>query len=307
MLNDRPNSSTRMPAWKVLLGVLVTVVIPASVAAPAGPAPDTRLKGLDAYMEKIVKDWNVPGIGVGVVVKDRLVFAKGYGFRDYGKKLPFTPTTTVPIASNTKLFTAVAAGLLVEEGRLDWDKPVRNSVPGIQFYNDELNATVTIRDMLSHRTGITRHDSIWYKSDFTRQELFDRLKYLEPSQPLRQTFLYNNMMYAAAGYVIELLSGRRWEDFLRERLLGPLGMTSTVFSIADLQKEPEHGVPYTERRDSFEIYSIPYYSEAEGIGPAGSMNSNLEDMSRWVIAQLNEGKVDGKPVVPPAVIKATMA
>ena len=104
-------------------------------------------------MEKLVKDWNVPGIGVGVVVKDRLVFAKGYGYRDYGRKLPFTPQTTVPIASNTKLFTAVAAGLLVEEGRLDWDRPVRQLVPGIQFFNDELNATVTLRDMLSHRTG----------------------------------------------------------------------------------------------------------------------------------------------------------
>jgi len=277
----------------------------ATEAKTADPA--RRLDGFDAYMQKVVKDWNVPGIGVAVIAKDKVIFAKGFGYRDYGQKLPFTARTVVPIASNTKLFTATAAGLLVEDGKLEWDKPVRQFVPGIQFYNDELNATVTIRDMLSHRTGITRHDTIWYKSDFSRKELYERLKYLEPSQPLRQTFLYNNMMYAGAGYVIELLSGKKWEDFLRERLLGPLGMTSTVFSIADLQKAPEHGVPYTERRDSFEIYSIPYYSEAEGIGPAGSMNSNLEDMSRWVIAQLNEGKVDGKPVVPPAVIKATMA
>jgi len=103
------------------------------------------------------------------VVRDNMVFARGYGFRDYGRKLPFTPETTVPIASNTKLFTAVAAGLLVEEGRLDWDRPVRQFVPGIQLFNDELNATVTFRDMLSHRTGITRHDTIWYKSDFTRK------------------------------------------------------------------------------------------------------------------------------------------
>ena len=287
--------------------VLAALASPLRAAQVKTPDPARRLDGFDAYMQKVVKDWNVPGIGVAVIAKDQVIFAKGYGYRDYGQKLPFTARTVVPIASNTKLFTATAAGLLVEEGKLEWDKPVRQFVPGIQFYNDELNATVTIRDMLSHRTGITRHDTIWYKSDFTRKELYERLKYLEPSQPLRQTFLYNNMMYAGAGYVIELLSGRRWEDFLRERLLGPLGMTSTVFSIPDLQKAPEHGVPYTERRDSFEIYSIPYYSEAEGIGPAGSMNSNLEDMSRWVIAQLNEGKVDGKPAVPPAVIKATMA
>ena len=258
-------------------------------------------------MDKVVKDWNVPGIGVAVVAKDKVVFAKGYGYRDYGKKLPYTTRTVQPIASNTKLFTATAAGLLVEDGKLDWDKPVREFVPSIQFYNDELNHTISIRDMLSHRTGITRHDTIWYKSDFTRKELFERLKYLEPTQPMRQTFLYNNMMYIGAGYAIELLSGRKWEDFVRERLLTPLGMTSTVFSIADLQKAPEHGVPFTERRDSFELFSIPYYEEGEGVGPAGSMVSNLEDMSRWVIAQLNDGKLDGKQVVPPAVIKATMA
>src|SRR5205809_5998096 len=300
-------SARRGAAPRIVLSLLLSWLAVPSLAVASDPALVKRLQGLDAYMEKLVKDWNVPGIGVGVVVTDRLVFAKGYGYRDYGRKLPFTPQTTVPIASNTKLFTAVAAGLLVEEGKLDWDRPVREFVPGIRFYNDELNATVTIRDMLSHRTGITRHDTIWYKSDFSRKELFERLKHLEPTQPFRQTFLYNNMMYAAAGYVVELLSGRKWEDFLRARVLDPLGMTSTVFSIADLEKAPEHGVPYTERRDSFDLYSIPYYSEAEGVGPAGSMNSNLEDMSRWVIAQLNEGKVDGRPVVPPAVIKATLA
>ena len=287
--------------------VLVALGSPLRAADAKSPEPGSRLEGFDAYMQKVVKDWNVPGIGVAVVTKDRVVFAKGYGYRDYGQKLPFTTKTVVPIASNTKLFTATAAGLLVEDGKLEWDRPVRQFVPGIQFYNDELNATVSIRDMLSHRTGITRHDTIWYKSDFTRKELYERLKYLEPTQPMRQTFLYNNMMYAGAGYVIELLSGRRWEDFVRERLLGPLGMTSTVFSIEELQVQPEPGVPYTERRDSFELYRIPYYSEAEGIGPAGSMNSNLEDMSRWVVAQLNEGRLGGRPVVPPAVIKATMA
>src|SRR5439155_11041114 len=126
-----------------------------------------RLEGFDAYMAKTLKDWNAPGVGVGIVVNTELVFAKGYGFRDHEKKLPFTPGTMSPVASNTKLFTAVAAGMLVQDGKLTWDKPVRESVPSIRFYNDQLNNTVTLRDMLSHRTGITRHDTIWYKSDFT--------------------------------------------------------------------------------------------------------------------------------------------
>jgi CubicO group peptidase (beta-lactamase class C family) len=246
-------------ATRVLLFISVLAgVVPLTALGAEDPGVARKLKGFDAYMAKIVRDWNVPGIGVGIVVKDKLVFAKGYGFRDYGKKLPFTPATTQPIASNTKLFTAVAIGLLVEDGKLDWDKPIRRFVPTIQFYDDDLNAKVTIRDMLSHRTGITRHDLIWYKSDFTRKELFERLKYLEPTQPMRQTFLYNNMMYASAGYVVELLSGKTWEEFVRERLFVPLGMTSTVFSIDDVLKQPDHGVPYTERRDSDELYEIPY-------------------------------------------------
>src|SRR5271156_3718477 len=167
-----------------------------------------RMNGFDAYMAKTLKDWNAPGVGVGIVVNDKLVFAKGYGYRDYEKKLPFTPATMSPIASNTKLFTAIAAGMLVEEGKLTWDKPVRDSVPSIRFYNDQLNNAVTLRDMLSHRTGITRHDTIWYKSDFTRKELFEKLVYLEPQEPMRQTFLYNNLMFAAVGYMIELQSGK---------------------------------------------------------------------------------------------------
>src|ERR1044071_4589527 len=203
-----------------------------------------RLDGFDDDMARVLKDWNGPGIGVGIVVGDQLVFAKGYGYRDYGKKLPFTPGTVCPIASNTKLFTAVAAGMLVEDGRLTWDRPVRESVPSIRFYNEELNNSVTLRDMLSHRTGITRHDTIWYKSDFTRKELFDRLRYLEPQEPMRTAYLYNNLMFAGVGYVIELQSGKTWEAFVRERILKPLQMEHTVYSIADLQKSPDHGVPF---------------------------------------------------------------
>jgi CubicO group peptidase (beta-lactamase class C family) len=288
------------------LGLAVPSPAAPQKAAPAAD-PARRLDGFDAYMQKVLKDWNVPGVGVAVVAKDKVVFARGYGYRDYGARLPFTTKTVVPIASNTKLFTATAAGLLVEEGKLDWDKPVRQYVPGIQFYNDALTSMVTIRDMLSHRTGITRHDSIWYKSPFNRAELFERLKYLEPTQPLRSTFLYNNMMYAGAGHVIELLSGRTWEEFVGERILKPLGMTSTVFSIEALEKQPEHGVPYSERRDTFELRRIPYYNESVGVGPAGSMNSNLEDMSRWVIAQLGGGMLEGRQVLPARVIKETMA
>jgi len=265
-----------------------------------------RLEGFDAYMEKTLKDWNAPGVGVGIVVNDQLVFAKGYGFRDYEKKLPYTSRTMSPIASNTKLFTAVASGMLVEEGKLTWDKPVRESVPAIRFFNDQLNNTVTLRDMLSHRTGITRHDTIWYKSDFSRRQLFEKLVYLEPQQPIRTTYLYNNLMYAAAGYLIELQSGKPWEQFVKERVLDPLEMTSTGYSIPGMLKQPEFGVGFTERRDSFELYRIPYYEDIAGVAPCGAIVSNIEDMSHWLIALMNDGKYKGKQVLPPEVLRATL-
>ena len=223
-----------------ILALLLGLVVAAAIALSGRPGlaqqpinVAARLKGFDSYMAQVMKDWDAPGIGIGIVVKDKLVFARGYGFRDYGKQLPYTPTTTQPIASNSKLFTAVAVGLLVEEGKLRWDEPIKQFVPTIRFYNDDLDRSVTIRDMLSHRTGVTRHDAIWYKSTFTRRELWDRLRYLEPSAPIRSVFLYNNLMYTAAGQVIEELSGQTWDQFVQRRLFDPLGMSRSTLTIQD--------------------------------------------------------------------------
>jgi CubicO group peptidase (beta-lactamase class C family) len=291
--------------------VLSLLLFAFSLAAPARAQDKSgevarKLEGFDAFMEKTLKDWNAPGIGVGVVIEDKLVFAKGYGYRDYEKKLPITPSTLFPIASNTKLFTAIAAGFLVEEGKLTWNRPIRESVPSIQFYDDYLNNTITLRDMLSHRTGITRHDSIWYKADYNEQELFHRLKYLEPKEPPRQIFLYNNMMYAGVGYSVRLQSGKPWTEFVREKILNPLEMKSTVYSISDMLKQPDYGVPFTEKRDTMEIYKIPYYEDTAGLAAAGAIISNIEDMSHWLIALMNDGKYGGQTVLPPKVIQATL-
>lgn len=297
---------TMLPIWAVTLLALLALAAPTPAQAQTPPDVAKKLEGFDAYMEQTLKDWNTPGIGVGIVVNDKLVFAKGYGYRDLENKLPFTPTTLCPIASNSKLFTAVAAGMLVDEGKLTWDKPVRESVPTIRFYNDELNNNVTLRDMLSHRTGVTRHDSIWFKSPFTRAQLFEKLQYLEPQQPMRMTFLYNNLMFAGVGQIIELKSGKRWEDFVRERIFTPLDMKATNYTIADMTKNPDHGVPFREKRDSFELYKIPYYEDTEGVAPAGAIVSNIEELSHWVMALMNGGKYNGKQALPADVLKETI-
>ena len=266
-----------------------------------------QLQDFDIYMEKLLQDWNAPGVGVGIVANNKLVLAQGYGERHYADKLPFTPKTLFPIGSNTKLFTAIAAGMLVEEGQLAWDQPLRDAVPAIRFYNNNLNNTVTLRDLLAHRTGITRHDGILAQRDsLTRKDIFERLQYLKPEVSLRQTFLYNNLMYAAVGYIIELLSGKTWEEFVREKILEPLEMDSTVYTVAEMVQQSDYGVPFTEKRDSNEIYQIPYYEELKAAAPAGAIISNIEDISHWLMALMNDGKYGGQQILPSRVLKSTL-
>ena len=265
-----------------------------------------KLRGFDSSMAKIMRDWNAPGIGVGIVVDGKLAFVKGYGYRDFGRKLPITETTLFQIASNTKLFTAVTAGMLVEEGRLSWDQPGRDAVPAIRFSDDRLDSSVTLRDMLSHRTGIAGHDVIWFQTSDTRAQLFEKLRYLEPSAPIRQSFLYNNLMYAAVGYLLELRTGKTWEALVQDRILDPLGMTSTVFTVADMRKEADRVVLFNEKRDGLELFEIPYYEDQEAVGPCGALISNIRDLARWISALMNEGRYGGKPVLPPVVLKETL-
>ncbi len=267
---------------------------------------EKKLKGFDKTVGKILDDWNVPGCGIGIVVKDKLVFAKGYGYRNIEQQLPVTPNTLFQIASNSKLFTSTAIGFLVEEGKLAWDKPVKSYVPQIQFYNDELNASVTIRDMLSHRTGISRHDGIWYNTDFTNKELFERLKYLEPSIPLRSGYLYNNLMYAASGQIIEILTGKTWEEYVTEKIFEPLEMSNSMFVVGDMQKQPDFITPYYEQRDTNILRPLPLYTKQQGVGPAGAIISSINDLSHWVIAQINGGKYLNNQVIPASIIKETM-
>jgi CubicO group peptidase (beta-lactamase class C family) len=266
-----------------------------------------RLAGFEAYVEQTLEEWNVPGAAVCVMADGEVLLSRGFRWRDWGSRAPFTEDTLFPIASNTKLFTAIAAGLLVEEGKLAWDRPIREFVPSIQFNTEALNAQVTLRDMLAHRTGIHRHDSVWNKAGLSSREIFERLRHLRPVEPLRQSFIYNNLMYAGVGYVIELLSGQPWRDFVRDRLLTPLGMGGTVFSIDEMRAADDFAVPYTEQRDSDELVRVPQVEQLHGAAPAGGMVSNLHDMTSWLRLLMNEGRVGEQQLVPASVLRETLA
>ena len=269
------------------------------------PTP-TTLRAIDRYIDTLMRDWNIPGLALGIVYNDQLVYSKGYGYRNLEQKLPVTTTTLFPIASNTKLFTATAAVLLEEEGKLNLDKPARTYMPSLTFSNDELNAKVTLRDMLSHRTGLPTYDALWVGTDISRKDMVAQVVYMKPQLGFREGYIYNNMMYTAAGALMESVTGKSWEDIVREKLLLPLGMNATVFTTDDMKKGGNYTLAYFEKDSTRTLLPKRYESGSPALGPAGTMRSTVEDMSHWMIAQLNEGRYAGKQAVSAKAIRATL-
>jgi CubicO group peptidase (beta-lactamase class C family) len=262
----------------------------------AQPPTDKRLAGLDTFIMKVLKDRHAPGVSIAVVEKNKIVYTGGFGYRDYEKKLPVTENTLFAIGSCTKAFTASILGMLAKEGMVDLDKPVRNYLPELKFQNEYTNAHATLRDMMCHRTGLPRHDYSWYGTTASRNELLERIQYQEPSAELREKYQYNNFMFMAQGVVIEKLTGKSWEDNMREKILKPLGMNTTNLSVIDMEKSNDRSLAYTVKNDSI-ILAIPYRN-IDAIGPAGSVNSCAKDMAKWLITWINEGKFNGKEIIP---------
>ncbi len=261
---------------------------------------------IDKYIDSLLKDWNIPGLALGIVYKDQLIYSKGYGYRNLEQKLPVQAKTLFPIASNTKLFTATAAAMLDEEGKLSLDKPVRNYMSSLIFSNDELNTKVTLRDMLSHRTGLPRYDALWAATDMSRKEAISKVVYMKPRLGFREGYIYNNMMYASAGVVMEQVTGKSWEDIIREKILTPLQMNATVFSTDDMIKNGNYSTGYFEKDSTRKLLPKKYIVQTDALGAAGIIKSSVEDMSHWMIAQLNEGMYQGSQAISAKAIKETM-
>jgi len=254
------------------------------------------LDGFDDFMAKAMAEFKVPGAAVAVVKDGKVVFAKGYGYRDVARKLPVTGATLFPIASITKSFTVTALGTLVDQGKLDWDKPVREYLPGFRMYDPVATEQLTTRDMVTHRSGLPRHDLVWYSSSFTREQLVERLRYMEANKPIRSEFQYNNLMFVTAGYLGGRIAGSSWEDLVRQRVLEPLGMTNTKFSSEEARKTPDYALPYRKNRKT-EVVSAIEFSRWGDVGPAGAMNSSIDDMAKYLLMHANKGNVGGKQVL----------
>ncbi len=201
---------------------------------------------IDAIVNQALEEFHVPGAAVVVVVGDEIILCRGYGMRDLEKRLPVTENTVFPIASNTKAFTSFLISQLVEEGKLIWDDPVIKYLPEFRLHNDELSSQVTLRDLIAHRTGIPRHDVLWYLvRDLSEEDVLQTLPHFPPVSKLREAFLYNNFMYVVAGKVINRVTKNTWEEEVASRILKPLRMDRSGTS-NELQQISDVAQPYAE-------------------------------------------------------------
>lgn len=278
---------------------LVTLVGPLSAQKPAAA---TDIRNFDAYAAKAMKDWKVPGMAIAIVRNDSVVFAKGYGVRKVGDPTPVDPHTVFAIGSSTKAFTSAAVAMLVDDGKMKWDVPITTYLAGFQMYDTYASRELTVRDALSHRSGLARGDFMWYAADYGRDEILRRVRYLKPSWSFRSNFGYQNIMYLAAGQAAAAAYGRDWDTLIQERIFAPLGMRESSTSVRALPSLPNVAQPYAEI-DS--VVTFVPYANIDNIGPAGSINSTVLDMAQWLRLQLGRGKLGGKQLVSSANLTQT--
>jgi CubicO group peptidase (beta-lactamase class C family) len=253
---------------------------------------------LDQELQKSFDSWNVPGIAIAIVHNQEVVYERGFGVLEDGKKAKVDGNTNFAIASNTKAFTSAALAILVDEGRISWDDKVIEYIPWFQLYDPFVTNQMTIRDLLCHRTGLKTFsgDLIWYASDHSREEVIRQARYLEPTYGFREHFGYSNIMVLTAGQIVEYVTDTTWDDFLKYRIFEPLGMTRTNTSIVDNAKLDNVATPHAYVDG--ENIPIPYINW-DNIAPAGSINSNVHDVANWLILQLNKGTFEGKQIFTP--------
>jgi CubicO group peptidase (beta-lactamase class C family) len=259
------------------------------------------VESVERFVVEQLAAWEVPGCAVAAVRDGRVELAGGWGLRDREAGLPVSRDTLFAIGSATKAFTATTIGALVDEGLLEWDRPLRDYVPGIRLHDSSASDRLTIVDLLSHRSGLPRHDLTWVgQPTRSRAEIVRSLRFLPLSRDLRQEYQYCNLGYLVAGYVVEALSGVPWEDFVLGRLLAPLGMRRTNLSVEEMLADDDHAAAYLRRGGA--IAEVPQ-RPLPAVAPAGAINSSAADMARWLLAQLAGGQLDGATVMSPATAK----
>lgn len=258
-------------------------------------AQQLDLRLLDELMQQGLRAWEVPGAALVLVHNDRIVWSKGYGVRQLGKAEPVTAQTVFPLASCSKTFTSAAVALLVEQGRLKWDDPVHKHLPDFRLYDRRAGELVTIRDLLSHRTGVGGHDFLWYRAPWSQAESIRRIGQMPPSGPFRGSFYYQSIMYMAVGQIVGKHHRDSWAGFVRENLLDPLAMSQTHLTYADGQKQKDHASGH-RRQANGKVEVSSWYSQNEP-NSAGSICLSGNDLAKWLRFQLT-GRSGNKRLLP---------
>lgn len=261
-----------------------------AVAAPA--AASIPAFNLDADVNRALTTFDVPGMAIAIVKDGKVVAAKGYGVRKLGEPAPVDGKTLFEIASNSKAFTAAGLAMLVDEGKIAWDDPVTKHLPGFQMYDSYVTGEMTIRDLLVHRSGLGlgAGDLLWWPSTgFSTDEIIARLRYIKPATSFRSSYAYDNLLYIVAGKIIADKAGKPWGEAIRERILAPLGMSGTKTSVAEMLATSNHSAPHSRINDRIAVVKPMPVPNAVG---AVGINTNAEDIARWMTVLLNSGKME---------------
>ena len=279
----------RVCRWAVVVLGLFAPVSVRNAFAQSGQASSPP-EDLDAYVARAMKTFDVPGIAVAIVKEGKVVITKGYGVRKMGAAVGVDENTLFGIGSNTKAFTAAALATLVDEGKIGWDDPVYERLPGFQMYDPYVSHEMTIRDLLCHRSGMGLGEGdllFWPHTTYTREDIIYRLRFMKPASSFRSHYAYDNLLYIAAGQILPAVTGKSWEDNIRERILLPLGMKTTTLSNAAFKPGDDYAWPHS--KVDGKLQPIDFVNLDNG-GPAGSINSSVAEMAKWMLLQLNRGK-----------------
>jgi len=255
------------------------------------------ISALRHLVDSLREKRQTPGLAFGIIKDGKVLLNEGFGYRDLDKKLPVSSNTLFAIGSSSKAFTTAGLAILADQGKLDWEKPIVQYLPDFKLHDAFSTAEMTATDLTCHRSGLPRHDMMWYGSPYTRQQIYERLRYLQPNKSFRTTWQYNNLMFMTAGYLIERIAGKSWEAFTQENIFQPLGMTQSCFSVDKLSQSKDAALGYSTKDKK---NTRMEYRNLDAIGPAGSINATSTDMLQWVKLHLNAGKVEGKQVVSAA-------
>jgi CubicO group peptidase (beta-lactamase class C family) len=277
-------------------------VLALCVLASAGVGAQGRepYAGYDAYVNAALATWKVPGAAIAIVRNDSLIYAKGYGLKEIGKPDRVDERTMFAIGSSSKAFTAAGVALLVDERKIRWDDPANRHLPQLQLFDPYATREITVRDLLSHRSGLSRGELLWYGSPFDRAEILRRVRFQEPSWSFRAQFGYQNVMYLAAGELSARVAATTWDDLIENRIFEPLGMTQSNTTIRKLAGMSNFATPHGEINDTIRVLQ---WRNIDNIAPAGSINSNVVEMANWVRMQLSTGKFGGKQIITSAQIE----